>query len=79
LVRRTRFFRNISGTYNPDVYDLATPGTFHGDIELAHLYPPDIRQLSKRSGFDAIEITGDFEGRPFEKNTDELVIEGTRA
>jgi len=46
---------------------------------LAHLYPPDIRRLSERKGFDAIEITGDFEGRPLEKNTDELVIEATRA
>ena len=58
--------------------DATLTRTFLHHLELAYLYPPDIRQLLERSGFDAIEITCDFKGRPFEKDTDELVVEAKR-
>lgn len=47
-------------------------------LELAYLYPGDITQLLDRSGFDLIRISGDFTGRPFERDGDELVIEARR-
>lgn len=47
-------------------------------LELAYLYPADIRQLLDRSGFDLIRISGDFTGRPFERDGDELVIEARK-
>jgi SAM-dependent methyltransferase len=47
-------------------------------LELAYLYPADITQLLERSGFELIRISGDFTGRPFERDGDELVIEARR-
>jgi SAM-dependent methyltransferase len=47
-------------------------------LELAYLYPADIRQLLERSGFDLIRMSGDFTGRPFERDGDELVIEARK-
>lgn len=47
-------------------------------LELAYLYPADIRQLLERSGFDLICLSGDFTGRPFERDGDELVIEARK-
>jgi SAM-dependent methyltransferase len=47
-------------------------------LELAYLYPADIRHLLERSGFDLIRISGDFKGRPFERDGDELVIEARK-
>lgn len=47
-------------------------------LELAYLYPADIRQLLEHSGFDLIRISGDFAGRPFERDGDELVIEARK-
>lgn len=44
-------------------------------LQLAYLYPPDLRRLLSQAGFHSVHIAGDFEGRPFEKDTDELVIE----
>jgi hypothetical protein len=44
-------------------------------LQLAYLYPPDLRRLLSQAGFQSVHIAGDFEGRPFEKDTDELVIE----
>ena len=53
--------------------------TFLHHLELAYLYPSDIHQLLERSGFEGVEISGDFTGRPFERDTDELVVEAKRA
>jgi SAM-dependent methyltransferase len=47
-------------------------------LELAYLYPADIRQLLERSGFDLVRMSGDFTGRPFERDGDELVIEARK-
>ena len=47
-------------------------------LELAYLYPADIRQLLEQAGFDLIRISGDFMGRPFERDGDELVIEARK-
>jgi len=47
-------------------------------LELAYLYPADIRQLLDQSGFDLVRISGDFTGRPFERDGDELVIEARK-
>jgi SAM-dependent methyltransferase len=44
-------------------------------LQLAYLYPPDLRRLLKEAGFQSVQIAGGFDGRPFEKDTDELVIE----
>jgi hypothetical protein len=65
----------MGGTYDPELYDLAPPGSFRGDTDL---YPVDIRRLLERSGFGAILISGGFDGRPFAHDTDELVVEATR-
>jgi SAM-dependent methyltransferase len=47
-------------------------------LELAYLYPADIRLLLERSGFELVRISGDFTGRPFERDGDELVIEARK-
>jgi SAM-dependent methyltransferase len=52
--------------------------TFLNRLELAYLYPSDIRRLLDETGFGKIEIAGGFDGRPFENDTDELVIEAER-
>jgi SAM-dependent methyltransferase len=44
-------------------------------IQLAYLYPPDLRRLLAQAGFRSVQIAGGFDGRPFEGDTDELVIE----
>jgi SAM-dependent methyltransferase len=46
-------------------------------LELAYLYPGDIRRLLEHAGFQAIRIDGGFDGRPFEKDADELVIDAS--
>jgi SAM-dependent methyltransferase len=46
-------------------------------LQLAYLYPPDLRRLLKEAGFQSVQIAGGFDGRPFENDTDELVIEAT--
>jgi hypothetical protein len=50
----------------------------HPDIAaptpLAYLYPRDLRRLLKDAGFQSVQIAGGFDGRPFENDTDELVI-----
>lgn len=47
-------------------------------LELAYLYPADIRRLLEQSGFGEVQISGGFTGRPFENDTDELVVEAKR-
>ncbi len=48
------------------------------DLELAYLYQSDILRLLQHSGFDLVRISGDFNGRPFERDADELVVEARR-
>jgi len=48
--------------------------TFVHRLELAYLYLPDIRHLLQDAGFAAVEVYGDFHGKPFDHDTDELVI-----
>jgi hypothetical protein len=47
-------------------------------LELAYLYPSDIASLLVDSGFELLRISGDFQGRPFERDGDELVIEARK-
>jgi ubiquinone/menaquinone biosynthesis C-methylase UbiE len=53
--------------------------TFLQQLQLAYLYPADIRRLLEQTGFEDIQISGNFRGRPFESDTDELAIEARRA
>ena len=47
-------------------------------LELAYLYPADLTTLLEESGFELLRISGDFFGRPFERDGDELVIEARK-
>ena len=47
-------------------------------LDLAYLYPSDIERLLERTGFELIRISGDFTGRPFERDGDELVVEARK-
>lgn len=48
------------------------------NLELAYLYPADINSLLAESGFELARMSGDFSGRPFERDGDELVVEARR-
>ena len=48
-------------------------------LELAYLYPSDITSLLVEAGFESPRISGDFYGRAFERDGDELVIEARKA
>ena len=48
------------------------------DLELAYLYQSDIIRLLEHAGFELVRISGDFKGRPFERDSDELVVEARR-
>ena len=43
-------------------------------LDLAYLFPADIRSLLSRAGFTNIDIAGGFDGRPLAHDGDELVI-----
>ena len=58
--------------YGPDGVLIRT--SVH-QLHLAYLYPPDLRRLLNCAGFNSVQIAGGFDGRPFERDTDELVIE----
>ena len=47
-------------------------------LELAYLYPSDIRRLLSAAGFELVRMSGDFKGRAFERDGDELVVEARR-
>ncbi len=47
-------------------------------LELAYLYPADIKRLLEQAGFHLVRISGDFKGRMFERDGDELVIEARK-
>jgi ubiquinone/menaquinone biosynthesis C-methylase UbiE len=44
-------------------------------LELAYLFPADIRRLLKAAGFTEVSIKGGFDGREFTQEGQELVIE----
>jgi ubiquinone/menaquinone biosynthesis C-methylase UbiE len=46
-------------------------------LELAYLYPADIRRLLTTAGFQEITIKGGFDGREFTRDGEELVVEAT--
>jgi SAM-dependent methyltransferase len=46
-------------------------------LQLAYLYKADLQRLLQEAGFQAVHMAGGFDGRPFERDTDELVIEAT--
>jgi SAM-dependent methyltransferase len=58
--------------YGPD--GVLTRTALH-PLELAYVYQSELRQQLTSAGFNAIDIAGGFDGRPFQRDTDELVIE----
>jgi SAM-dependent methyltransferase len=51
--------------------------TYLHRLELSYLYAADIRRLLGAAGFRSVEIAGGFDGRPFQTEADELVVEAT--
>jgi SAM-dependent methyltransferase len=49
------------------------------NLELAYLYPADVKSLLSETGFTLTRISGDFTGRPFERDGDELVVEARKS
>ncbi len=72
--------RHVHSLHRYEQYDSDgnLTGTFLHRLELAYLYPTDIRHLLRQAGFGAVEIYGDFHGRSFNSDTDELVIDARR-
>jgi hypothetical protein len=60
--------------YSPD--GALINSTLHR-LELAYLYPADIRRLLTPAGFQNITIAGGFAGRELSRDTDELVVEAS--
>lgn len=46
-------------------------------LDLAYLFPDEIRSVLERAGFQTIRIGGGFEGHAVEHENDELVVEAT--
>jgi SAM-dependent methyltransferase len=44
-------------------------------LQLAYLFPADIRRLLEEAGFRQVSIKGGFDGREFSRDEDELVVE----
>ena len=47
-------------------------------LQLAYLYPSEIRRLLETAGFVEISIRGGFDGREFTQDGQELVMEAAR-
>ena len=60
--------------YGPDGFLMRT---YLHRLELSYLYAADIRRLLGQAGFRSVEIAGGFDGRPFQSDADELVVEAT--
>jgi ubiquinone/menaquinone biosynthesis C-methylase UbiE len=58
--------------------DGSPKGTNMMHLELAYLYLPDIASLLQESGFELLRVSGDFQGRPFERDSDELIVEARK-
>lgn len=69
--------RRVSSQHRYEEYgpDGNLKRTFLHRLELSYLYPADIRRLLENAGFRSIQIWGGFDGRPFLKESDELVVE----
>lgn len=48
------------------------------ELDIAYLYPGDLRDLLKHTGFKDIRIDGGFEGEPVDTDGCELVVRATR-
>lgn len=46
-------------------------------LELAYLYPADIRRMLAQAGFRDVAIRGGFDGREFANDADELVVDAS--
>lgn len=71
----------VHSQHRYDVHDadgLLTRTWLHR-LELAYLYHGDVCRLLSETGFTDIHISGDFGGREFSNDTDELVVEATTA
>jgi SAM-dependent methyltransferase len=69
--------QTVQSQHRYDEYDdngLLLRSTLHR-LELAYLYPGDLRHLLARAGFTDVTIYGGFTGRPFSDDTDELVVD----
>lgn len=56
----------------------AMTGVFVQRLELAYLYPDDLRRLFEDAGFVDFSLLGGFDGRSFSGDGDELVVQATR-
>ena len=69
----------VHSQHRYDVHDadgLLTRTWLHR-LELAYLYHGDVCRLLGETGFTDVHISGDFTGREFSRDTDELVVEAT--
>jgi len=69
--------QRVLGLLRYEVYDAGgtlTRTAMH-KLELAYLYRADIERLLQQAGFSSVQIAGGFDGRPFSRDSDELVIE----
>jgi ubiquinone/menaquinone biosynthesis C-methylase UbiE len=69
----------VHSQHRYDVHDadgLLTRTWLHR-LELAYLYHGDVCRLLSETGFTNVHIWGDFSGREFSNDTDELVVEAT--
>ena len=69
----------VHSQHRYDVHDadgLLTRTWLHR-LELAYLYHGDVCRLLGETGFTDVHISGDFTGREFSNDTDELVVEAT--
>jgi 2-polyprenyl-3-methyl-5-hydroxy-6-metoxy-1,4-benzoquinol methylase len=71
--------QRVHSQHRYEVYDIdgTLTRTVVHSLELAYLYPGDVRSLLEKSGFTDVVIKGGFGDEPFASDTDELVIEAT--
>ena len=73
--RRVHSQHRVRKEYGPES---ALRRTFLHRLELSYWYAADISRVLEGAGFPSVHISGGvFDGRPFEKDTDELVIEAS--
>lgn len=71
-VRRQVHSQHRFEKYSPDGFLVRT---WMQRLDLAYLYPADIRRLLTQAGFHSVTIAGGFDGREFSGDADELVVE----
>ena len=52
--------------------------TYLHRLDLAYVYPGDIRRLLEQAGFATVELFGGPDGKPVQSDTEELFIEASR-